>query len=274
MHRIRWAGGNLATPDHEDPDGERTLGALGGESAPCIAILDAWQRHRADLDVLLLTSRGSVDPLRLPATGGPGGWMATVPAAMAMPAPPMARPPLPPHIPAMPASFVPGSPTRARARSGGFYYAGGGHGPGGQPRDDTLTGLLRLPGTLPDRLVATVVAAWAQRIADDDPRVAESLPALHAALYGRALAAARSWLGGGPTFDVRLAASPAVVRRPDGIIAAELPFSWLRDVWARGFATLAGHFCLTAQPGPAGDWTFTTIAPDCGPPEQLTLRTP
>lgn len=63
QHRLRWADGRLSTLDHEDPEGERTLAALGGQSCPCIELLDLWHRHGADLDVLVLGSRGSTDPL-------------------------------------------------------------------------------------------------------------------------------------------------------------------------------------------------------------------
>jgi hypothetical protein len=248
-HLIRWADGELVTLDHDDPEGERLLSALGGEPSPCIAILEDWQRHRADLDVLLLTSRGLGDLLHLPgipAPGGPGGWTAT-------------------------ASYV---PLKGPAGSGGgrhFYY-GGGPGQGGQPPEDPLLRLLRLPGELPGRLVATVLAAWVARAAGDDPRVDEALPALHAALFGRALAAVRGWLGGGHQFDVRLADAPALVRRADGVIALELPLRWLSDVWARGLSTLAGRFCLSVRPDPAGGWTFTSVGPDLGEPQELGLR--
>ncbi|OHV38096.1 MULTISPECIES: hypothetical protein [Pseudofrankia] len=276
-HRLRWSEGELGTPDHDDPDGERTLAALGGQPMPCIQILDAWQRHRADLDVLLLASRGAadhLDPRAIGVTGGPGGLNVPARAVAATfgspgpwPAPP--GPPWPGAVSGGQGAFV----SHSHFFYGGGFSHGGVSGPGPHQNDEPLPMLLRLPGALPDRLVATVVATWAQRIADDDPRVTAALPALHAALYGRALTAARGWLGGGATLDVRLAASPAAARRTDGVIAIELPFSWLRDVWARGFATLAGRFCLTAQPGPPGDWTFTTVAADFGQPQKVTLRT-
>jgi len=307
-HRIRWSAGELATPDHDDPDGERTLAALGGQATPCIEVLDAWQRHREDLDVLLLASRGAADPLDGPfsaARGGPAG-----PTAPARPVAPMAvRPgPLPagwfglggtgvagratggvvygsgpgPSFPSpvpihgAPPNRVAFASSASFAGSGGSYSSGLTYyapGPGPAQPGDPLLLLLGLPGGLPHRLVATVIATWTQRITDGDPRVAEALPALHAALYGRALAAIRGWLGGGPVLDVRLAAEPAAVRQVDGVIGVELPFSWLRDVWARGFATLAGRFCLTAQPGPPNDWIFTAVAPDFGQPQRFTLQT-
>jgi len=266
-HRLRWADGELRTPDHADPDGERTLAALGGARSPCISILDAWQRHRADLDVLLLASRGSVDRLSRHLSSGhavQGGWTHGIAPAMA--APPTAAPPVP-AVQAVGGGFVGAGAPRAR-----FYYGSGGPAPGPEDPEETLRTLLGLPGTLPDRLVATVIATWARRIDDGDPRVTEALPALHAALYGRALAAVRGWLGGGAVLAIRLADAPAVARRPDGLVGIELPFRWLRDVWARGLTTIAGRFCLTAEPGRSGDWTFTTVTSEFGEPQRLTLR--
>ncbi|MBL7501016.1 hypothetical protein I6A84_26210 [Frankia sp. CNm7] len=277
-HRIRWSDGELATPDHDDPDGERTLAALGGQTSRCIEILDAWQRHRADLDALLLAGRGAGDPLGPQLAGAPGGFSGfssslavSFGSASPMPAPPMPAPYR--YAQARAVAAMSPSPGPGPGAPVAWYYGSrGGGAPAPRQGEDTLLMLLRLPGALPDRLVATVVATWARRITDDDPRVAKALPALHAALYGRALAGARGWLGGGTELDVRLAASPAVARRPDGTVVIELPFSWLSDVWARGFTTLAGRFCLTAQPGPADDWTFTTVALDLGQPQKFTLH--
>ena len=62
-HRLRWDNGTLRTLDHVDPDGERTLAALGGERNACIDILDTWRRHEDDLQVLVCGSRGLADPL-------------------------------------------------------------------------------------------------------------------------------------------------------------------------------------------------------------------
>jgi hypothetical protein len=294
-HRLRWSDGELATPDHDDPDGERTLGALGGQPIPCIEILDAWHRHRADLDVLLLAGRGTADPLDPQVTAAMGGAQVPTPMsrpwyygggpgpriAAARPAPPRPMPPGPPRPMPAPLPMPPGPPAAGPFGGGSFGPAVLFPGPGGggrrfvyygESQGDPLSMLLRLPGALADRLVATVVATWAQRIADHDPRVTAALPALHAALYGRVLAAVRGWLGGGHKLDVRLAATPAVARGADGVIGFELPFSWLSDVWARGFTTLAGDFCLTARPGRSGDWTFTTVAPDLGEPRNVTLH--
>jgi hypothetical protein len=279
LHRIRWADGELTPLDHADPDGERTLAALGGQPMPCIEILDAWQRHRADLDVLLLAGRGPSDHVTTHAVAnGPGGVATSFATAHVAPAPPSSSPAVgrPKFARGVPMAAQP-APTGPRpGLMPGWYYGGLSHARGGVasyashvaflPDGGDALGqlLLALPGALPDRLVATVVASWAARIAADDLAVAAARPALHAALYGRALAAARWWLGGGVEVEVEQAASPAVTRRADGVVVLALPFSWLRDVWARGLATLAGEFCLTACPDPSGGWTLTTVAADLG----------
>ena len=101
-------------------------------------------------------------------------------------------------------------------------------------------------------------------------------PALHAALYGRAVAALRAWTGQ-PDLRVALtmipeAARPALAR--DGVgVAAQLPFGWISDVWARGLATVWDHFCLAAAPAGEG-WALPAVGPDLGPPVPVTISVP
>jgi hypothetical protein len=67
---------------------------------------------------------------------------------------------------------------------------------------------------------------------------------------------------------------PRLARAGDGL-AAELPFGWLADVWARGLTTCWGRFCLAAAPQPSGDgWLLSTVGPDLDPPQPITLGTP
>lgn len=256
-HRLRWDQGLLITPDHADPDGERTLAALGGASCECVELLDAWHRHSNDLDVLLLTSRGGTDFLQ-PADDERGGGIRAMPA----------------RYPAMPARYASAMRSSAGRRGGGGSgwtsfspLAAGSH----PESDDGLTRLLRLPAPLGDRLTAGVIAHWTQRLDDHDPEALRVIPTLHAALYGRALATLNQWLGPDHHVDVTLAEVTAV---RDGFAdpRLELPFSWLRDVWARSFAVIAGRFCLTATPSDANTWSFTTIGPDLGEPRIITLR--
>jgi hypothetical protein len=274
-HRIRWSDGELSLLDHDDPDGEFLLAALGGEQCPCLRILDAWQRHRVDLYVLLLGSRGAADPLDMVRmTGGQTHGPR-----------PTSAPPGGPSGPRPGPRFTAAVGPRPRGAAGAAHagrplrHRGGGS--SGQrfgytpiPRQDALAMLLSLPGGLPIRLVATVIAVWAERIADGDAQVAAVRPALQAALYGRAVAALRAWLGSDLSIDVRLADVPAASRGRGGDnVVVELPFSWLRDVWVRGFAVLAGRFCLTARQNGPDDWTFTAVDPDFGEPARFRLRT-
>jgi hypothetical protein len=135
------------------------------------------------------------------------------------------------------------------------------------PGAEGLAALFALHGGLPDRLVATVAASWASR-------TQEALPPLHAALYGRLVATLRPWLGD-PNLDVtlELGEKPSLVR--DGSrVRAELPFTWLTDVWARGLAVTWGRFCLVAGSEDGRSWTLTTVGPDLGAPEQVGLELP
>jgi len=240
-HRVRWAEGTLSVLDHVHPEGERTLAALGGTSCACIEILDAWQRHREDLDVLLLGSRGSTDPLQ-PLQDQPRFQ------------PLIARPRRPAGRGGPPAGWVAYSPSQGGAEEG-----------------DDLAQLLRLPTPLPSRLAATVAAAWSQRLADGDERAVAAMPMLRAALAGRALAALDQWIGLGSGDDVRLAEAPTAGRDEDDSVRLDLPFSWLVDVWARGFAIVADRFCLSATLTGPGTWTLATVGPDLGDSQEITL---
>jgi hypothetical protein len=62
QHRLRWAGGRLHALDHDDPEGEQIMVALGG-TCPCADFLAAWAEHTDDLGVLVLASRGPADPI-------------------------------------------------------------------------------------------------------------------------------------------------------------------------------------------------------------------
>jgi hypothetical protein len=116
-----------------------------------------------------------------------------------------------------------------------------------------LIALLSLPGSLPDRLVATVAAAYA----DHAPS-----PRLHAALYGRVIAE----LGEIEVELIAPGATPSLTRD-----RAALPFAWVSTVWARGLTTILGRFCLSAETTDGREWTLLTVGPDFGPPETLRL---
>lgn len=264
QHLVRWSDGALRTPDHDDPDGERTLAALGGEASACIQLLDAWTRHADDLQMLVLASRGPADPLaapeplpsgaygsRLTVSGsslrgvqhtGRSGWFAYAPRA---------------RMPRRYASYAPM------------------HGPQPGVLDpaDEWGALLTLGGGLADRLVGEVAATWTDRIAARDDRVAGAEPALQAALYGRVLAALRDWLGE-PDLDLSLTMCPpdaerSVTRDQDGV-RVTLPFAWLAEVWVAGFATIAGRFCLGRDTADDA-LRLRTVGPDFGAARVLTL---
>lgn len=281
-HRLRWAEGELRSLDHADAAGERTLAALGGEPSRCVQLLDAWARHADDLDVLLLASRGPSDPLGGPdddsAGSGRGGMSFMSPGAY--------RSTVRATAVARPGARV----TRPRAfgsRGGWFAYAPlNGPAPGAVPGlapiepEQEVEALLGLGSGLPERLVAGVVAAWTGRLVAGDARAAAARAALQAALYGRVLAALRSWLGD-PGLDVELTMcppdAPRSLARDDAGLHLHLPFAWLGEVWAPGFATVLGRFCLAAEPVDrtgevvAGGWRLTVIGPDLGPQHAFTL---
>jgi hypothetical protein len=144
----------------------------------------------------------------------------------------------------------------------------------GARRDDVdLMMLLNLGSGLPHRLVAEVLEAWQPRVdprAEDDP----NLPALRAALYGRAVAAVQHWLHEPRArVDVTLLADdeePSWQRTDDGCSVA-LPWRWLTDVWAPGLTTAAGRFALAAELAD-GTLTLQTVGPDGGRPTPLRIE--
>ena len=56
-HTLRWESGRLRTPDHPDPDAERTLGALGGAVPRCVRLRVAWDSHASDAALVTLGRR-------------------------------------------------------------------------------------------------------------------------------------------------------------------------------------------------------------------------
>jgi hypothetical protein len=116
-------------------------------------------------------------------------------------------------------------------------------------RDDDVLVLLELGLPMWDRLAATVIDHWTDRLSARDPRCDRARPALTAALYGRVTVAARSWLGDpGVPIDVAMIDGddePTLTRDDDGL-TVRLPFRWLRDIWVPGLAVVLGRFALWA----------------------------
>jgi len=144
-----------------------------------------------------------------------------------------------------------------------------------RPRSDTdLLHLLSLGGGLPDRLQAHAAAAWTRRLRTGHSTLEAARPQLHAALYGRALAALRTWLQEPGLLIELTIVDPAGERRLEragDTIAVSLPFSWLTDVWARGLTTMFGRMCLGAETADGVTWTLDTLAPDLGDTTRLSI---
>jgi hypothetical protein len=270
-HRLRWEAGELHALDHGDVDSERTLAALGGQRCTCVDLLEAWERHRDDLRVLVLASRGPIDAVvaiqddqtaqlgvaapqvvaagRAVASLGRRGRMGTY-------------------------STI----GRVVARQSGWTA----YGPSGRASkqaeaENELFALLGLGGGLPERLVGTVAAAWRERLGERDRSLARARPQLRAALHGRVFAVMRTWPGGsGVESELKMIGEnekPRLISE-DGVVRAELPFGWLVDVWAKDLATIWGRFCLDAATLDGRTWTLTTVAPDLGPPSLVKLELP
>jgi hypothetical protein len=267
QHQIRWDAGQLSALDHEDLEGERALAALGGQRRPCIDLLDAWKRHQDDARVLVLATRGPADQLA------------------------ESEDPYP-HLGLGQPQVLQGPTGLARRRRGrGFssmgpqaaaIYSAGWTGSAATGRisktaqaESELIALLTLGGGLHDRLVATVAAAWTERLRQPDGAGARVRPRLQAALHGRVFDTIQRWLGGPPLqTQVRMigeAEKPTLVAE-DGVLRAQLPFAWLVDVWAKGVATIWGRFCLAATRQDAQTWRLLAVGPDLGPPAPITLQ--
>jgi hypothetical protein len=266
QHQIRWDAGQVLALDHEDLEGERALAALGGQRRPCIDLVDAWERHKDDARVLVLATRGPADQLA-------------------------ASDDRYPHL-GLAQQQVVQSRTLARRRRGlGFSSMGlqaaaisYARSPGSAATgriskaaraESELIALLALEGGLHDRLVATVAAAWRERLRQPDGAGARVRPQLQAALHGRVFDTIQRWLGG-PALQTQLrmigeAEQPTLVAE-DGVLRAELPFAWLVDVWTKGVATIWGRFCLAATRQDAQTWRLLAVGPDLGPPASITLQ--
>jgi hypothetical protein len=269
-HRLRWEAGELHSLDHSDVEGERTLAALGGQRCTCVDVLEAWERHRDDLRVLVLASRGPTDPVVVQDDQ-------TAQLGVARPQVVAARS---------------GVPSRARRRrigaasnmgrsiplqSGWTAYGPSGRASKQAEAENELFALLSLSGGVPERLVATVAAAWRERLGEPDRTLARARPQLRAALHGRVFAVIRTWLGvAGVESELKMigeSQKPTLIIE-DGVVRAELPFGWLVDVWAKDLAMIWGRFCLGAATNDGHTWMLTTVGPDFGSPSLVTLQLP
>ena len=144
-----------------------------------------------------------------------------------------------------------------------------------KPADAALAELLALGGGLAERLQAHAAATWAERLRTDDTAAdAAAVPQLHAALYGRLLAALRSWLDE-PELSIELEmvgpGGERSLKREGHVVAVTLPFEWLSEVWIRGLSTIAGRLCLAATTDDGVNWALDTIEPDLVTTTRLTI---
>jgi hypothetical protein len=262
-HTIRWEGGELIALDHDDPEGERALVALGGTSCSCLDVLGAWSRQNENVRLLSVLSRGTQDPIqtdgfnpnRLPPPGlvrrnaivslraQRGGWVSTVPQGTATPAIAM------PGVQGLPSTT---SPT----------FEG----------DAVL--LAGLGQELTVRMVATVTAAFLDN--PDSPEARAARPALEASLFGRAMSALRLWLAA-PHLELEL-----VVARPsqeaglewdgEGPVHLALPLDWVVRIWGRDLTVIAGRFCLGIVDSTPHRTTLTTVGSDLSSIKRLTVE--
>jgi hypothetical protein len=138
---------------------------------------------------------------------------------------------------------------------------------GAHPRAgrEELIDLLALGGGLPDRLQAHTAATWTRRMRAGHSALPAAVPQLHAALYGRVLAALRLWLGDpGLAIELELIdpAGDRRLRRLEEGVAVALPFAWLSEVWARGLTTIFGRLCVGADTTDGIAWSLDTVGTD------------
>jgi hypothetical protein len=109
-----------------------------------------------------------------------------------------------------------------------------------------------------------VIAVWCERIAAADDRCPPARAALAAALFGRATAAVRHWLGtpDGRTTVEMIAPDdePSVARGHDGI-HLRLPFSWLQDIWTAELPVVLGRFSIALVETSPGRRRVLTVDP-------------
>ncbi|MDX6326072.1 MAG: hypothetical protein QOK15_2426 [Nocardioidaceae bacterium] len=257
LHRLRWWAGELSSLDHDDPEGERTLAALGGTSNGCVTALDAWQRQRTSLRVLTLASRGAADRLQVEPDDDGG-----LPSRVRRGGVSSRR--------RMPAAYRSTTSMTSGWAPFGVSPPRGGSGAAVDQADD-VDALFAVGPALADRLAATVATHWAERVeagatADSDQ------PALQAVLTGRVWLAVQAWVGLPPeAVDVRMTAPTEVpaATYDHGRLTIAVPFRWLSRVWAPGLAVITGRLTLDAQR--EGDAvTLSALEPD-GTPARTTI---
>jgi hypothetical protein len=238
-HRLRWRAGGLGAPDHADLDAERMLVSLGGPTPRCLAAVDAAALLADDLHLLAIGPRGvSDDPV------------------------------LDEQVLAAARAACRDQFDEAHRRFLAFHP---------EHRADVVADAARLPAhlarlelcglpaVLQRRSASSVVATWVDRLAAGAPGAVAAVPALQAAVVGRARAAAAAWAVPG-------AAAPEVVspgvahatRWRGGARRLEVGAPWLLDVWARDLALVDGHLVLDVLRSDVRSATVAALAPGAG----------
>jgi hypothetical protein len=244
-HRLAWRAGELHLVAHPDPDADRTMHALGAETCPCLALLDAWEAAHEDGGFLVVAPRDPQVHLPVPteairllsadlarwqgAIGGLRDEAGTDRAA----------------VDRLAAAAVPAE-AAARRRLGALL-------------------LLALERPLQLRLQASVGAALAARSAG---RVA-----LEVATAARAIGPLREagWHGGRE--DMRLTAGDGEEAEIAGSTAT-LPPLWISTVWARGLADAVPGYLVVdvTSVTPGGPVEVVAAAPGKGRVEMRVDR--
>ena len=224
-HTLRWVDGDLLAVHHPDTDGEAALAALGGDLPACLALAATWHQHRSTPELVTLGRRPGEVGLQLE------------PLSQDM------------DVPALASARVRGLAPAAGARLTQVLR-----------RRNQLRLLLAMPAPMIDRLVLTVLANCAAQWDDENFRADHGLR-IGAGLSARAAPALRRFgakLGYGPpevgVSPVRHGSDgPAVAARVEQgkplVVSAELPVSWLSNVWGRGVSEPGDEFVLAVLGG-------------------------
>lgn len=266
-HAIRWEAGDLVALDHADPQGERALAALGGQSCTCLDLLGAWTRRRGDAALLSALSRGPQDPVH--SEGLRAGQSVAYPASTGL------------------------RKVLAARRGGGMWHGGAAYSSGvsmvgfavppgsigppvnlsSTPEDDIML-LAGLGHELTLRLASTVTSALLEGL--NIPGSASMGPTLEVSLFGRASAALRAWLGI-PDLDLDLEViepdtEPGLSWDGTGSLHLALPLEWVMTVWGADLTVVAGRFCLGVAERDGARTTLMSVGTDLGPPRPLTIE--
>jgi hypothetical protein len=274
QHAVRWADGALSLLAHPDAEAELVLGALGGESQPCVELAGMWERHTGNLDVLMFGPRSAADRVQItakdlawtPAIGLAGlGGLASVGGLGG-------RGPLQAvqhHVvtalqgtATSPSAFAaPADPERERQWS---------------LRIEMLS-LFALGPAFQIRLTGVVADAWSSEAKAGDR--AANRPRLAAALTGRLAPAAESWLGIDPdlvTATVHEGPGWGSLKVTDGgdgrTLRASLPLTWLSGVWAAGLAVVEGNLVVAVRAARWPDAEVLAMPEPGADPVVLRLR--